>query len=255
MSARRVRWACPNGCAAVLASTRPPKDATARFCLACSERSGRLVRRLAPALERERAVSEARRKERSAKEREREKAQELARWSVAGVDFREALRFAWSLPTAKEWRSRRGLRSEPPALHLRRSREQIRGCYGRAWPWLHKIQVRTIEGETDARRELQTLLHEIAHILTGKDSAGLYHGAKFYACLARLREDWNGRAPARGWPQTGVRAPEEDEQQGAEEERQEAAEAQLRIHAEGCPCEDCKLARSALAEAGFFEGS
>lgn len=52
---QRTRWVCPNGCPAKLGSTRPRKDDVVRYCLVCSERTGKLVPRSAPALERQRA--------------------------------------------------------------------------------------------------------------------------------------------------------------------------------------------------------
>lgn len=69
--AKRIRWDCPNGLhAGVLGSTRPPADATVRFCLLCSEESGRLVPRVAPALERKRTVRRERQSSKAQRERE-----------------------------------------------------------------------------------------------------------------------------------------------------------------------------------------
>lgn len=51
-----TRWNCPNGCGGVLAPTRPRKDDVRRYCLDCSKRTGRLVERVSPALERKRTV-------------------------------------------------------------------------------------------------------------------------------------------------------------------------------------------------------
>lgn len=74
--ARRVKWECPHGLhPAVLGSTRPAREATVRFCWACSEEAGVLVRRRAPVLEarRQRATFDAEAKRRLAAERERDR--------------------------------------------------------------------------------------------------------------------------------------------------------------------------------------
>lgn len=69
----RVRWTCPTGkgCPAVLASPRPRRDDVARYCLACSAERGRLVLRVAPALEakRETKIAAAKAKAEAAKAR------------------------------------------------------------------------------------------------------------------------------------------------------------------------------------------
>jgi hypothetical protein len=39
------RWVCPNGCPGVHAPDKPRADDVRRYCLPCSEASGRLVRR------------------------------------------------------------------------------------------------------------------------------------------------------------------------------------------------------------------
>lgn len=69
-AAKRIRWECPNGLhPGVLASSRPRKNATARYCLPCSETAGVLVERVAPALERKRNAKTAVREEKRARER------------------------------------------------------------------------------------------------------------------------------------------------------------------------------------------
>lgn len=184
---RRVRWECPNGCAAVLASTRPRRDDVARFCLACSAKSGRLVQRSAPAL-----VSRA-----------------AARFCVGGLDLVAALYQAWSLPISREWRETRRLPSQVPGLHVRRVAMLV-GSYGYAWPWQHRMVVKVCEGnarseltvEREKLRALGTLLHELAHILM-RGSTERSHGPSFRVCLARLHAEWDERAPRLGFPLVG----------------------------------------------------
>ena len=63
----RVRWDCPNGHPGVLGPMRPRMDSVVRYCLTCSQQTGRLVPRVAPALERKREAK----RQRDAAKRER----------------------------------------------------------------------------------------------------------------------------------------------------------------------------------------
>lgn len=86
--ARRVRWECPSGeHPAVLGSTRPPKDAVVRFCLPCSANATRLVARVAPALEAQRAARTRERQVTAAFERERDRQARAAARKVTVLDY------------------------------------------------------------------------------------------------------------------------------------------------------------------------
>jgi hypothetical protein len=70
MPQNRIRWDCPNGRhPGVLGPTRPRMDSVVRYCLTCSQQTGRLVLRVAPTLERKRAAKQQR--EAAARERRR----------------------------------------------------------------------------------------------------------------------------------------------------------------------------------------
>jgi len=206
-----VRWTCPNGCAAVLAPTKPRRNDVRRYCLPCSAKSGRLVERVAPSLERDRA-ERADAKACAAKAAlVRETAYAAARFTVGGVDLRTIVAEAWRLPISREWRERRGLQKAPPSLTVRRNT----GGYSRAGfarPWAHTISVTVYVGRAWVhdpitgigawsgppnvpKVPLATLLHEVAHILVGKDRAQKWHGPKFKTCLARLVEDYRAEFP------------------------------------------------------------
>lgn len=200
----RVRWECPNGHPALLGSTRPPLDATVRFCLLCSVGSSRLVKRTAPALERERAArshTAALRRQNLRDARERE---ERAYYTVCGIDVRELLRIAWALPVCKEWRGRRSsIPRSLPKLIIRRirskGRKTTRRLYGEASPWKHQIMIVSFDDDTAPR--VSTLLHEIAHLLVGRSADDGWHGPTFYATLTTLKREWQektGRHAAEG---------------------------------------------------------
>lgn len=80
------RWTCPNECGepGKLAPERARKDDTRTYCLPCSERTGRLVRRVCQAAEKKRAARAETRAEKAKRERERERARTLER-SIDGA--------------------------------------------------------------------------------------------------------------------------------------------------------------------------
>ena len=174
---KRVRWACPNGCPAVLAPSRPRRDDVARYCLPCSAARGRLVLRLAPALEAKRAAKVAAAKMKKAARAERAAERETAYYTVHGVDLREELKKLWALPIARELRAklytlhRTAPRGQPPKLVVR-TRSTSGGRYGVAWWQRHEILINRIPGQ-DAFDVRDTLAHEVAHILTPRARHGI----------------------------------------------------------------------------------
>lgn len=203
-----ARWSCPTCDDTVLAPTKPRTDDTRRYCLPCSAKKGRLVRRVALALEKARMVREAARKERVRKTASSKRAREDAYYTIDGIDLRAVLKTAWTLPIAKEWRERRRLPTVPPTLTVRRA-TAIRSRLGFAYPDHHRISV-TVPKETPSP-PIGTLLHEVAHVLVGKDEDGRWHGLKFRACLTRLCEDYRtatGVVVGRVQPHRARMAPE-----------------------------------------------
>ena len=86
MKTKQIRWKCPSCDKGVLNSSRPRMNDVKRYCLPCSAKSGVLVARVAPALDKQRdeakakqtAKQSAKRKKESAKRKqqnERDKAQ------------------------------------------------------------------------------------------------------------------------------------------------------------------------------------
>jgi hypothetical protein len=59
------RWLCPTCGDGKLAPRRPRKDDVRRYCLACSETTGRLVERTNPVIEKKRAASKERSKKKA----------------------------------------------------------------------------------------------------------------------------------------------------------------------------------------------
>lgn len=196
----RTHWVCPNGCPAKLGSTRPRKDDVVRYCLACSAKSGKLVPRSAPALERQRAERSSSQAERRQLKLERERARTAAQFTVAGVDLREVLAKMWQL----DWRERLNLPKAPPELIVKHH-SFLRANWGLAWPWRHRIQVRvvTLNKPKDFVPAIpyHTMLHEVAHCLVDRTNSvrggqrKRWHSASFQACLTSLEHEWYGREP------------------------------------------------------------
>jgi hypothetical protein len=60
MKTKRKRWVCPQCQHGLLAPSRPRRDDVRRYCLNCSKKTGRLVERLCPTLEKKREKTAAR---------------------------------------------------------------------------------------------------------------------------------------------------------------------------------------------------
>jgi len=67
---KRYRWVCPQCGVGKNLGARPRANATARFCIACSERGGILVERVAPKLVARRAAGRERSKAKQQKKRQ-----------------------------------------------------------------------------------------------------------------------------------------------------------------------------------------
>jgi hypothetical protein len=220
---KRVRWNCPNGCPGILASTRPPKDSVERYCLPCSAKIGRLVLRVAPALERKRAAaavsSAAKAKSKratAARARQRAKDAETERYTVDGVDLRDEMKRLLKL---RAFGGRQGrLHRRPPELRISR-RSWTPGRLGFAEPWRNRITLATYPGQSlaDAR---ETLVHELTHIASGQEPGSAnWHGPRFRKMLtAAMKEAYKVTT-------RGVRTNRYHGKYAAALERQEAAEA------------------------------
>jgi hypothetical protein len=183
----RVRWACPNGCASVLAASRPRGDDVARFCLPCSAKVGKLVRRFAPSLEVKREKREAARKEAAKRGIAREAAREIEYYTVEGIDLLEELKFLYKCLARL---GRNG--GELPELKVRRaSRRQRRHGFARIGK--HLISITWFPGLT-AEDLRETLAHEVSHLVVGNPGDG-WHGVRFKACFRQLVEEAWGVRP------------------------------------------------------------
>lgn len=185
---KRVRWDCPTGKhPGVLASTRPARDAIVRYCLKCSEESGKLTERIAPALERKRAAAKESaaakakaQRARAAAAKAKKKAAEDAYHTVDGVDVRDEFARLLKLRAFGGKQSR--LVRRPPKLIVKRRTYAPRTAYGYASPWQNTITVFVWKHQGLAMlREI--LVHELTHIVVGGTPTGTgatqWHGPQF----------------------------------------------------------------------------
>jgi hypothetical protein len=191
-AATRVRWECPTGRhPSKLGPRRPRLDDVVRYCLPCSEGTGRLVQRIAPALERARAAGVERAKARSARRRQsdataRQRAveAETERYTIEGVDLRDEVK---RLCRLRAFGGSRGpLARRPPRFHVAVRQQHPRSLYGTAWPDRWEFHIIRYPGITlaDVR---ETIVHELAHLVAGYDrsDARRWHGERWRQLMRR----------------------------------------------------------------------
>jgi hypothetical protein len=173
--AKQYRWVCPECAGFKLASSRPKKIATVRFCLPCSEATGLLVERGCPKLDRaretqaerdkarrERAVATKRKTKKKARAKREETAEE--KWHYGGYDLRvEATRL---LKIARS----EGYPCKKPSMT---SSWRHKGGYATGRSWGGKVHL-TIPKGSPAAPALVLLAHELAH-----EAAPGHHGSEW----------------------------------------------------------------------------
>jgi hypothetical protein len=203
------RWVCPICRRGINAPSRMSADDVRRFCLGCSKKTGKLVRRKAPALERQRAASRERstRKQQSkrkaeARKRKAQKARDHERRFIMGHDV-QALCKRWYALKAWGDRTREGpfgtfrMPSRPPELVVRLGDKKHLTAH--AYPAGHRITMtvpktwKTPAPEREADL-LMTIVHELAHLFAPLSE---YHGPAFQEKFcAAVHAIW-GRAVSR----------------------------------------------------------
>lgn len=182
---QRIRWNCPNDRhPAVLGPTRPLKDSVIRYCLPCSTETGRLVLRVAPALERKRkaaatasAAKAKAKRERAAIVSKRKQREKTERYTVEDVDLREEFKRLIRLHAFGGKKGR--LYRDPPEFVISRRSQYPASRLGYAEPGRNRITIATWPGQTlaDAR---ETLVHELTHIVVGaQPGSRTWHGSDF----------------------------------------------------------------------------
>lgn len=172
---RTYRWICPLCGAGKLAPSRPRRDDARRFCLPCTDKTGRLVERTCPALTAKRQKAADRRSQRAqaaqaAKARQRQKARETAAQRAQARSEREivvrnlAAGMAAYFPEGSIFLDKMVVE----VAFLRGKRKQFRGYRGTAHTidqriklWVPPRWTETEQGLTDVH---MLALHELAHL-------------------------------------------------------------------------------------------
>lgn len=195
MTTKQARWQCPQCQTGILAPTKPRKNDTRRYCLPCSAKQGKLVERIAPALQAKREkraaytttkTNKKRQKERKQKQTQKHQTQNETKRKQ--IIHQEAQRI-WEL--MHDWHKGKPL----PQITI--ARGQNRGKqYGHAYTHRNKIQINVDQYQTPERskRVWAVLTHELAHcacppINTGGKKDNTHHET-FYRCI---RHVWNKR--------------------------------------------------------------
>lgn len=181
-----VRWVCPTCGTGRLAPSRPRKNDVRRYCLPCSEKTGRLVERVAPSLERRREESRERQAAKTKAERARARARQqkaaaerLARErekrTILGLNIDEEARRLWNLPVL---RARPRWTPDVPPIKVRRSATKI---HTSGFSSYNGSRIVLTIG-SDEYEALGVLLHELLHPLVGRPG-GQVHPPEFWRLL------------------------------------------------------------------------
>lgn len=195
---RRYRWVCPECKVAVLAQMKPPKDSTVRYCLPCSSKSKKLVERTCPVLDkaRKKKANAAWIKRYDDKKRKKVKEREYQAWEEGGHPTNRQLKSwvlkLWKLPSVKDkestWNYFGGRHKVPDLVVVRRKSEPR--TWGRAWPRGRRITIYAWDDMLKSEA-LEVLIHEVAHIVAGKDQndSAHWHGDHHRAIMQGIIAD------------------------------------------------------------------
>lgn len=177
-------WKCSNpNHKGIRAPGRMRADDIRRYCWPCSQETGYLVQRYAPALERKRKDAKARRQERESQARQRAREAREAREIVAGVDIGKEIQRLMALPALRDelprWR-RAGTVSW--TLHRSDKPYDTGHCYGGI-----RIHL-TLGWKTDAASVKAVIAHELAHYVMPEE----HHSGRWARTFARVVREGYG---------------------------------------------------------------
>lgn len=193
---RQARWTCLTCGEGGLAPTKPRRDDVRRYCLSCSAKTGRLVEKVAPSLEKKREAQTARTQERSKKKRQKEAAR---RGRVTAnerlVKKREKLvqveaERLWKLLTPYH-------KGKPIPRIVITDTRQTRGASGH-WQGggffsSGEITLRLVpfeSGRFHEARSWKVLLHELCHAACPPKYGDSHHREFYYAMKTTTEKRW-----------------------------------------------------------------
>jgi len=187
------RWKCPQDIhPGVLAPSKPRKNDIRRYCIPCSQKSGRLTERIAPAVAKARAVAAERAVKKAVVKKARAKAHTAAYYTVAGINALDYARKLATLPAFSKVKAR----TVQVEMHRTSKGSRIHGrAHSRA---TIELFVAPFWTETMLRH---TILHELAHHQAPPKFAKRVwsvHHSGFQRVLARATKQADERIGAAG---------------------------------------------------------
>ena len=174
---KQHRWICPSCGSGALLGSRPRRNATSRYCLPCSTRTGYLVERDCPTLNAKRAEKHERKAALVVEHKARERVKADAKVTFAGINVRDETRRVIAVA--------RTLGKMPPVRSVViRTRREGRHTSGYARYSGHIVLTLSHEAAPCAIKAL--IAHEVAHVLHGGVDGP--HSESYWTCLAELVE-------------------------------------------------------------------
>lgn len=189
MTTKQVRWRCQQCDHGLLAPMKPRKNDVRRYCLPCSSKTGKLVERTAPALEKQREKRAALVQQRQSVKRARTAAamqpikERKAREKKRQQLFEKEADRIWSL-FHPEGTSRR----RPPITLVY---SKSRGASGNWNGYEARIRIpkSSLDSQWDSDEWVWLVLaHELCHAVTGRRHNEGSHGRSFYVALKSVVE-------------------------------------------------------------------
>jgi predicted SprT family Zn-dependent metalloprotease len=189
---KQVRWKCAICNHGLLAPSKPRKNDVRRYCLPCSEETGKLVERVAPALEKKRSVTKEKQITKAKAQRQK---RAVATKTKKQIDKDTSVRQAiFEKEADKIWKLLQPFhqnRISRPKIRIITTR-QPRGASGVYYWGMNEATVRiTKHNETENFvRDWKVLAHELCHAVQTRqvrEKEG-NHGRTFYKMLRHVAE-------------------------------------------------------------------
>lgn len=191
---KQARWTCLTCNKGGLAPTKPRRDDVRRYCLPCSAKTGRLVERVSPALEKQRQERTAKMRERCKKKRQKVSSQQQA----VNAHERQVRKRQQLVETEAQrlWKLlapyHKG-KPMPPITIV--DTRQMRGASG-YWQdhgFSERIVIRLVPygtGLTHETRAWKVLLHELCHAACPPRDGDSHHREFYYAMKTVAEKRW-----------------------------------------------------------------
>jgi hypothetical protein len=188
--AKQVRWKCAICNHGLLAPMKPRKNDVRRYCLPCSSKTGKLVERISPTLEKQREIKTVQRKVQTQKKNAKVSVKKkVRREKVSSVNKRQAMiekegQRIWKL--MEGWHKGKPM----PQIQIKDARKER----GHGWSNcrnLIQVNIRRNQTERGSKWAWYVLAHELAHVACPpllRDGKRDSHHKEFYRALKHACE-------------------------------------------------------------------